>query len=88
MKNQKLTLYALVCSAVTFSIVASHFYHNRQVESVRDGIRSGDIVLSCFIDNQDKIIDADKIVDIDYDNMLYKFTNGSAKNCTVVKNNG
>lgn len=53
--------------------------HNRYIKDFKDGRKT----LECYIDNQYKAIDPDKIVDYDDESGYFIFTNGYAKNCRV-----
>lgn len=74
-------LLALFSVAFISAVVTADMFHKNKVVQIKNEIALDEAVLTCFIDNRDKVITADKIVDIDFDSMHYFFSNGSAKNC-------
>lgn len=60
-----------------FTIIIKH-----DIQELED-LKEGKIVLSCYIDNEYKIIDADKIVYRSEDSWI--FTNGYSKTCEILQ---
>lgn len=82
-KMSKFLNVAAVCVLAAGAVFVANSFHNKKISSFKESIENGSIELVCHIGSEYKSIPADKLKDIDFDNGVFVFVNGSAKSCVV-----
>jgi hypothetical protein len=71
--------FIVIIIGILFVVIG--LMHNNHAKWLQD-IKQNH-TLTCYIDNEYKVIDPDKIVDYNDEQCYWIFTNGSAKNCEL-----